>query len=327
VPRNPWDAADHRVPGGSSAGAGVSLCEGSAVIALGSDTGGSVRIPSAVTGTVGLKTSHGRWSLDGIVPLCSDLDTAGILTRNVADAAYGFGAFDPAWGDAAAFLAALPVLDAADLHLGIGDPFFWNDCSPGIAEGVQAAIEELGNAGARFSEIALPETAEAYELFCRGHRVSPELLLFIKTELPDRLETLDPNVGRRMGPVGEVTAVDYLNTVARIRALAASAAERLRDVDIMVMPTVARTPPRMTEIAAAGGYRDNNLMMLRNTGMANYFDQCAITLPVALDAAGMPVGLQLTACHGQEERLLAVALACERALGTAADRIGRPPMI
>ena len=327
VPCNPWDAVDHRAPGGSSAGAGVSLCEGSALIALGSDTGGSVRIPASVTGNVGLKTSTGRWSLDGIVPLCSGLDTAGILTRTVADAAYGFGAFDPAWGDADAFLATLPVLDMSDLHFGMGDGYFWDDCSPGIAEGAQAAVDELTKAGARFSPFALPETTEVKELFQQGYRVSPELLLFIKTALPDRLATLDPNVGRRMGPAGEVTAVEYLDTIQRMARLSASAAERMRDVDIMITPTVPHTPPKMTEVATLDGYRSNNFGLLRNTGIANYLDQCAITMPVALDAAGMPVGLQLTARHGQEERLLAAALACERCLGTGAERIGKAPRI
>ncbi|MCP4328036.1 MAG: amidase [Alphaproteobacteria bacterium] len=326
VPRNPWDATAHRVPGGSSAGAGVSLCEGSAMIALGSDTGGSVRIPASVTGNVGLKTGAGRWPLTGIVPLSPTLDTPGPLTRSVADAAYAFAAFDPKWGDTAAFDAWLPRLEVADLHIGYGDPFYWENCSPGIAEGVEAAIGELKNGGARFSDHAMPETAEAYDLFRQGIRIAPDLYAFLSTELSDHMETLDPNVGTRMGPAGEVTAADFSNCVTRLNALGAAVAARMRDVDIFITPTIPITPPTVEEVATGEGYRKHNFMILRNTGMVNYLNLCAITMPVALDHAGMPVGLHLVARLGQEERLLAVALACERHLGTGAERIGRPPI-
>ncbi len=325
TPRNPWDIEDHRVSGGSSSGAGVSLAEGSALIALASDTGGSVRIPASVTGNAGLKTSTGRWSLDGIVPLSPALDTAGILARTVADLAYGFAAFDPTWGEPDAFLSVTPSLSAADLHLGVADEFFWDGCSPGVAEGVGAALDELRKAGARLSNLPLPEAEEAYTLFRQGTRVAPELHTFLTTELPDRMASLDPNVGRRMGPAGEVTASDYLACVKRLNALGMSVAGRLRDVDIHVCPTVAITAPTIEEVASGDDYRRNNLMMLRNTGMINYFDLCAVTIPVARDAAGSPVGLQLTARHGHEEHLLAVALACERVLGTGAERFGLPP--
>ena len=95
TPRNPWDTAVHRVPGGSSSGAGVSLIEGSAILAFGSDTAGSVRIPASLTGTVGLKTTHGRWPLAGIVPLSPTLDTAGLLARTADDMLFAFAAIDP----------------------------------------------------------------------------------------------------------------------------------------------------------------------------------------------------------------------------------------
>jgi aspartyl-tRNA(Asn)/glutamyl-tRNA(Gln) amidotransferase subunit A len=327
VPRNPWDADVHRVPGGSSAGAGVSLCEGSAVIALGSDTGGSVRIPASITGNAGLKTSAGRWSTAGIVPLSSSLDTAGILTRSVEDLVYGFAAFDPAWGDGEALMASIPALTAADLHLGIGDPFFWEGCSPGVAEGVEGAIDELKRAGARVNDLPLPETAEAFEIFRRGTRIGPELYAFLSAELPDHIETLDPNVRRRMGPASEVTAAEFLQCIWCLDRLGRSVAERLRDIDVFVSPTVPITPPTLDDVATPEGYGAHNMMILRNTGMVNYLNLCAVTLPVALDDAWMPVGLQVVARHGQEERLLTVALTIERCLGIGAERIGRPPLV
>ena len=122
----------------SSAGAGVSLWEGSALLALGSDTAGSVRMPASFTGTVGLKTSKGRWSTDGIVPLSTTLDTAGPLTRTVADSVTAFAVIDPQVTESAeAFARRLGSASPADFHIGVCDWYF-ADCDPGVAEGVKA---------------------------------------------------------------------------------------------------------------------------------------------------------------------------------------------
>lgn len=326
IPRNPWDAERHRVPGGSSSGAGVSLIEGSALIAYGSDTGGSVRIPASVTGTVGLKTSAARWSLDGIVPLSPTLDTAGVLTRTVADAVYAFGAFDPDWGEPEDLMAALPHLEADDLKIGVGDPFFWKDCSPGIAETVEATLRELDRAGAKRLDVAMPELTEAFEIFLVGGPVGPELYRFLTDELSYPMDSLDPNVRVRMGPAGDVTAADYLSRLRRLEILGRSVAERLKDVDVVATPTVSVTPPTVEEISEPDNYRAQNMGMLRNTGMVNYLGLCALTMPVGCDDEGIPVGLHLIARHGCEEDLLAVALACERKLGTGRDRLPSPPL-
>src|SRR5262249_19063321 len=133
APYNPWDATAHRSPGGSSSGAGVSLLEGSALLALGSDTAGSVRIPACMTGTVGLKVTLGRWSTDGVVPLSRTFDTPGLLARSVADAAYGFAALDPALGDAEGFIAKADTVSLDGIRIAVDGGFFWNDCDPGIA--------------------------------------------------------------------------------------------------------------------------------------------------------------------------------------------------
>jgi aspartyl-tRNA(Asn)/glutamyl-tRNA(Gln) amidotransferase subunit A len=123
APYNPWDATTHRSPGGSSSGAGVSLLEGSAFLALGSDTADSVRIPACMTGTVGLKVTIGRWSAEGVVPLSHTFDTPGLLARSVSDAAYGFAALDPCMGDPAAFIAR-SSRNLAGTRIAVDDPFF-----------------------------------------------------------------------------------------------------------------------------------------------------------------------------------------------------------
>src|SRR3546814_6866001 len=164
APRNPWDAGDHRVPGGSSAGAGVSLWEGSALLALGTDSAGSVRMPASMTGTVGIKTTYGRWPVEGIVPLSTSLDTAGLLARSAADAALAFSALDPLEShDPERFLARVDRAEAADFRLGICDWFF-EDCDPGVAEGAKAAIDALVRAGARTVRLSVPAFAEPSEI-------------------------------------------------------------------------------------------------------------------------------------------------------------------
>jgi Asp-tRNA(Asn)/Glu-tRNA(Gln) amidotransferase A subunit family amidase len=113
-----------------------------------SDTAGSVRIPACMTGTVGLKVTFGRWPADGVVPLSPTFDTPGLLARSVCDVAYGFAALDPAGIDPGGFIARAGAHDLAGVRIGVGDPFLWRDCDPGIAETVNEAVNALARAGA-----------------------------------------------------------------------------------------------------------------------------------------------------------------------------------
>ncbi|TNF35140.1 MAG: amidase [Deltaproteobacteria bacterium] len=309
TPRNPCDPQTPRAPGGSSAGAGVSLAEGSAALAFGTDTAGSVRIPAAWTGQVGLKTTKGRWSTDGIVPLSTTLDTAGILARSITDLRVGFEALDPS-GDARAEDVVL-----SGLRLGRPDGLFFEGCSPGVVEAVEAALLALSTRGARITAAALPEAAPAYALFNVGGPVATELHEFLGSELPAWLDGLDPNVRARLAGAGELPAHEYLRRRREMARLAASAAERLSAVDVLVTPTVANTPPPLAEIATPEAYKAANVLCLRNTGVVSYLGLCAITLPVGTDAAGMPVGLQLVGRPMSEPRLLAIAATIAQALG------------
>ena len=174
TPRNPWDAAAHRAPGGTSSGAGVSLIEGSALVALGGDTGGSIRTPASFTGTVGLKVTIGRWSTDGIVPLSPTLDTPSIATRTVADAAFAFAALDSGTGGRPEQGLDIAAADVGALRIGVPGPPFWDDCSPGVAEAVRAALDKLADRGAAVEDMALPEAAEAAEMWLKGGLAAPE---------------------------------------------------------------------------------------------------------------------------------------------------------
>jgi aspartyl-tRNA(Asn)/glutamyl-tRNA(Gln) amidotransferase subunit A len=327
APYNPWDAAAHRAPGGSSSGAGVSLLEGSALLAFGSDTAGSVRIPACMTGNVGLKVTLGRWSTEGVVPLSTTFDTPGLLARSVSDVAYGFMALDPAGTDPVGFITRAAARGLAGVRLGVGDPFLWRDCDAGIVETLEEAVKALVQAGAVAYEFTLPEAETGYAVFLEGGLSAIELRSFLDRELPDWLDQLDPVIAPAVHNAATLSARDYLARMARLRALARSAAPRLDAVDAIASPTLCLTPPLMSEVADADSYLRINRRIVRNTVAVNYLGLCAITMPVGFDRAGMPVGLQLTAPTGAEERLLAIALAAERVLGTAADRLGTPPLL
>ena len=315
VPWNPRDRATHRAPGGSSSGAGVSVAEGTALVALGTDTGGSVRIPASLTGTVGLKTTLGRWSTAGIVPLSPSFDTPGILTRSADDAAFAFEQLDS---------ARVPDLPAdMALRIGVAEPFFWQDCAPGIAERVTEALtlfQTTSHAtltGTTLTETALPGVAEVYGIYHQGGIVSAELFAFLNGSLPDWLNTLDPRVRRRMDDGSALEAWRYLHRKARYAELAVQAAGVFDTCDVIVSPTVALTPPPIALLDDDATYNRLNLLVLRNTCVVSFLGLCAVTIPAGLDAAGMPVGLQLIGAPGSEPRLLAIARLFENTLARA----------
>ena len=315
VPWNPRDRDTHRAPGGSSSGAGVSVGEGSALVAFGTDTGGSVRIPASLTGTVGLKTTLGRWSTGGIVPLSPSFDTPGILTRNVGDAAFAFEQLD---ADRVPDLAT-----GTPLRIGVAERFFWQDTSPGIAERVSEALRLIEADGATLTDLSLPGTAEVYEIYHQGGIVSAELYAFLRGSLPEWLSTLDPRVRRRMEDGSALEAWQYLHRKARYSELAARAAAALENCDAIVSPTVPLTPPAVSLLDDADTYARLNLLMLRNTCVVSFLGLCAITLPAGVDAVGMPVGLQLIGAAGTEPRLLAIARRFEDRLARAG--VWHPP--
>ena len=327
APYNPWDATAHRSVGGSSSGAGVSLLENSAVLAFGSDTAGSVRIPACMTGNAGLKVTIGRWSTDGVVPLSFTFDTPGLRAPSVCDLAYGFAALDPAGIDPPALIAQAGIRDLAGLHIGIGDPFLWRDCDPGIAETAHDAVDRLVRAGAIARDFSLPEAEAAYGVFLEGGLSAIELRSFLDRELPKWLEQLDTVIAPAVRNAEGLSAREYLARVARLGSLAQAASPRLAAVDVIASPTLCLTPPLMSDVADADSHLRVNRRIIRNTAWVNHLGLCAITMPVGRDRAGMPVGLQLTAPAHAEEKLLTIALMAERVLGTAADRLGTPRLL
>lgn len=324
-PYNPWDATAHRSPGGSSSGAGVSLCEGSALLAFGSDTAASVRLPAAMTGNAGLKITKDRWSAEGIVPLSFTFDTPGILARSMADAAFGFAALDPHLGDSFELLRGVPE-SVAGIRIGVADSWFWEGCENGIDDVVHCAIDKLARAGAAVKEQPLPEAREAFAVFAEGGVSAIELRAFLDRELPDWLASIDPVNAPALNNAESLSAREYLTRRLRLIDAAKIAAARFDRADVIATPTVMVSPHMLAEETGPEEFWARNRKLVHNLVPVNYLSLCAATLPVGLDRLGMPVGLQLIAKGGDDELLVAIACAAERILGTPREILGVAPM-
>ena len=326
TPVNPWDATRHRVPGGSSSGAGVSLWEGSAMLALGSDTGGSVRIPASATGVVGHRHTTGRWPTTGVVPLSTTLDTVGLLTHTVRDSRYVFTEVDRlARPTTPHSQPATPSI--AGLRIAIPRSSLWSAAAPDIAASVRNALSELEQAGAHLLEIDAPELDEAGERYLAGELVQPERFESLERDLPGWMAILDPTVGKRLESARDVSAVDYVAVLRLRHRLSASLHARLdaQRIDLIATPTLPITPPPVSALSQLEVYRAVNRDMLSGTGPASMLDMCAVSLPAGLDEHRMPVGLQLIGRTGTDHELLDRAAAVESVLGTNVERLGVPP--
>lgn len=326
TPRNPWDAEIHRVPGGSSAGAGVSLIEGSALIALGTDTGGSIRIPASMTGTVGFKSSNGRWPIDRVVPLSPTLDCVGGLTRTVADMAWFFAAVDPASEDPRRSLARRQERDAAGLRIGLLDCEGWDESPGDIADCVRDALAELERASARVVPCAMPEYDEAGAIYRRSTVPPIECGAFLAAELPEWLPLLHETTARGIRENANFPVRDYLLTLRDMARLTRLVDDPLRSFDALATPTVAMSPPALADVTEIDAYLKAMPRSGFATAPANILGLCALSVPVGLDSHGLPVGLQLIGRAGSDSALLETGLAVEAVLGTVDRRLGRAPL-
>ena len=309
TPVNPWDPAAHRVPGGSSSGAGVSLCEGSALAAFGTDTAGSVRIPASYTGNVGLKSSYGLWSTAGIVPLSPYLDTAGVLTRTVRDAVHVFGAMDSKIRDIDElhrFTDYIAQMRDSRFTIGLHTGIMWDSATKSIADVCMNAIDALGKDGCSVIPIEFPDAEHAIEIRNEGGSTSVELIEFLQSELPGWIDVLDPVIRDRIKIGGDISAVELLKRFRKIEYAREYVLRHFDDCDVIVSPTVPISPPLLNEVSNPDDYMPANLLALQNTGVASYLNLCAISVPVGIDELGLPVGLQFIGPPDSESLLLAI---------------------
>jgi len=311
TPANACDEKIERVPGGSSAGAAVSVARGLAAGAIGTDTGGSVRIPAAWNGLVGLKTTAGRLPLTGTVPLSPTFDTVGPLAKDVGDAAAMFALLD---GRQARGVESFDLGRAVFwLPGGIG----WSELGEGVAAALEAAIRRLVKAGARIVERPLPELDEVHALAWdpKASRLVADAYAqwgeMLRANKPDIYPPVHDRVmaGEAL-TAGDVVRADLKRAEIRARYLAATAG-----IDAGLMPAVAISPPPIAALIDGGdAYGKANRMALRNTTIGNQLGLCAITLPAGYDGQGLPVGLMLQAAPYTEEKLLRIAHAVEKVL-------------
>ena len=319
TPWNPWDKTNHRCPGGSSSGAGISLIEGSALVALGTDTAGSVRLPASYTGNVGLRTTAGRWSTEGIVPLSPIFDTAGFLTRTAQDASQVFVAIDRGhlgFKKYDEIIRTINALQKQPFHIAVPDGFMWDSVESSIAKVCKSAVDALAKSGCQVVKADFPEAQLAIDLRDEGGTVSAELIEFLQSELPQWLEKLDPIIRDRIQIGGDISAIEFLRRMRSFNRLQERASRQFKEFDFIVSPTVPISPPLVSDVSKPEDYMKKNLLSLQNTGVCSFLNLPAITVPVGLDSNGMPVGLQIMSPPKSEIRLLAAAQRLESIIDT-----------
>lgn len=303
TPGNPADRK--RVPGGSSSGAAVAAADGMCEISIGTDTGGSCRIPAALCGIVGYKPSRQRVPTDGAFPLSYSIDSIGPLARTVeacarTDAVIAGEIYDP--------VEPAPL---RGLRAGIAQGAPQELLDDTVKNSFSVAVAQLARAGATISEESLPLLDEMAQVNSKGGVQPAEAFAIHRDLLSRRADAIDPNVRVRLERARNISAADYIET-ARARArLIGRMDNRLADLDVLVMPTTSIVAPTMDEVAAADDFARKNAMVLRNTVIANFFDLCAISLPLPRQG-GLPTGIMLVARKGHDRRLFRIAAAVER---------------
>ncbi|HTU52864.1 MAG TPA: amidase [Acetobacteraceae bacterium] len=309
TPLSPWDRAARRIPGGSSSGAAVSVADGMARAALGTDTGGSCRIPAAFCGLVGYKPTARRVPLAGVLPLAPSLDSVGPLAPSLACAsiidAILAGA-DPRVPRAASL---------SGLRFAIPAPFALEGMDDAVAAAFDAACRKLSAAGARIEERDFPPLSQLSTLGEKGGLVAAEAYAWHRELLSGHGPDYDPHVHRRIAQGAKQTAADYIALHERRALLIREMDEATSGIDALLMPTVTIAPPRLADLEAEEAYTRVNLRVLRNTVLANLLDRCAVSLPIHPPGTG-PVGLMLTGETMGDARLFALAAAAEAALAS-----------
>jgi aspartyl-tRNA(Asn)/glutamyl-tRNA(Gln) amidotransferase subunit A len=308
TPSSPWDRATGRIPGGSSSGAGVSVADGMAAAAIGTDTGGSVRIPSAFCGLTGFKPTAARvptqgalplsWTLDSIGPLAASVECCAILDALLSGTGYRTPVAPPPDHLRLASISAIS-LAGADEH---------------VTQTYRSTLDALASQGVQIEEISLPEFGELPHINRLGGFAGAESWAWHRQLLAEHAADYDPRVSARIARGQAMNAADYID-VQRIRPQWIAAVEaRLRGYDALLMPTVPVTAPAIADLEASDdAYFAANGLILRNSTYINFLNGCALSLPCHASGTA-PVGLMVAGCAGRDAHILDVGLALEHAL-------------
>jgi len=303
TPGNPADRK--RVPGGSSSGAAVAAADGMCEIAIGTDTGGSCRIPGALCGIVGYKPSRQRIPTEGAFPLSYSIDSIGPIARSVeacakADAVMATENFEP-----------LNPVHLTGLRVGVVQGAPLENLDETVAKRFPDAIARLRQAGAQIFEEKLSLLGDMAQVNSKGGVQPAEAFTVHRDLLSRRADAIDPNIRVRLERARNISAADYIDMVRERARLIRAMDARLADLDVLAMPTTPIVAPTMAEVAVADDFARKNAMLLRNTVIVNFFDLCAISLPMPREG-GLPTGLMLVARNGNDHRLFGIAAAVEQ---------------
>jgi len=307
TPRSAWRRSVGHVPGGSSSGAAVSVADGMAHGGLGTDTGGSCRIPAAYNGIVGFKPTQRRVPLKGGVPLSFTLDSFGPLARTaqccaVLDAVL---AYEP--------VVPLQPRSIRGMRLAVPTTVALDELEDEVARTFERALEVLSRQGALIERIAVPEFLDVGVMNAKGGFAAAESYAWHRYLIVRRGDVYDPRVSARILRGESISAADYIDLLEARKSLIARATVRLAPYDALVLPTTANTPPRIADLADDKAFTKANLLSLRNCTLINMIDGCAISLPCHREGEA-PVGLMLAACGGADRRIFELAAAMEGAI-------------
>lgn len=305
TPANPWDRETRRIPGGSSSGAAISVTDGMATVGIGSDTGGSVRIPSGLCGLAGFKPTQRRVPIEGAFPLSTSLDSLGPLAPTIACAArvHHVMAGEP--------VRPIPRRPVAGLRLAVPQSVVLEDLDGTTARAFEVALSKLSEAGAVVTEVPFRELLEIGEANAKGGFAAVECYEAHGRHVVRAPDLFDPRVLVRIHRANEQSAVDYISLIRRRADIQAACNAVSAPFDAVVMPTTARVAPPIAELEASNeAFAKTNALMLRNCSVGNFLDRCAATVPVH-EPGSAPVGLMLMGETMADDHLLSVAAAVE----------------
>ena len=307
TPKGAWQRSAGHVPGGSSSGAAVSVVDRMAHGALGTDTGGSCRIPAAFNGIVGFKPTQRRVPLDGGVPLSFTLDSFGPLARTVGCCAV----LDAVLADEP--VKPLQPRPIKGMRLAVPTTVALDELEEAVARTFERALETLSRQGALIERIAVPEFLDVGVMNTKGGFAAAESYAWHRYLIASRGNVYDPRVAMRIGRGEAISAADYIDLLEMRKSLIARSTVRLAPYDALVLPTTANTPPRIADLADDKAFTAANLLALRNCTLINMIDGCAISLPCHREGE-VPVGLMLAAAGGSDRRIFELAAGMEAAI-------------
>ena len=304
TPKSAWRRDVGHVPGGSSSGAAVSVVDRMAHGALGTDTGGSCRIPAAYNGIVGFKPTQRRVPLDGGVPLSFTLDSFGPLARTVGCCAV----LDAVLANEA--IVPLQPRPIKGMRLAVPTTVALDELDDEVARTFERALETLSRQGALIERIAVPEFLDVGMMNTKGGFAAAESFAWHRYLIVRHGDVYDPRVSLRILRGESISAADYIDLLEARKSLIARATVRLAPYDALVLPTTANTPPRIADLADDKAFTKANLLSLRNCSLINMIDGCAISLPCHREGE-VPVGLMVAASGGSDRRVFELAAAME----------------